>query len=87
MIGKRKAVDAFYAKHGPCCAGCDWWRFHNSLVGECIKSAPVSANERTAMLGITGVSMDIGAGHILTKRDHLCGDFSDEAGERYDRSI
>jgi len=30
------------------------------------------------MLGITGFSLAIGAGHVFTLRDHNCGDFSDE---------
>lgn len=77
MTNKQQHVDAFYRKHGPCCAGCDWWRFHNSVVGECTKSAPVSAAERTAMIGIESPTMDIGAGHVLTRRDHYCGDFID----------
>jgi len=74
---KQKYVDHFYKKNGPCCAGCDWWRYHNSSIGECTKSAPVSASERLSMIGIESLSGDIGAGHILTKRDHLCGDFVD----------
>lgn len=72
-------VSAFYKAHGPCCAGCDWWRFYNSMVGECIKTVPVSGIQRFAMLGITGSSLDAGAGHIATKRDHVCGEFKDEA--------
>lgn len=72
------SADKFYLNHGkPCCAGCDWWRFHNSLVGECIKSAPVSGEQRMAMLGIESVSMSPEAGHVFTKRDHYCGDFVD----------
>jgi hypothetical protein len=38
---KQAIVDAFYKQHGPCCAGCDWWRWHNTLVGECMRTAPV----------------------------------------------
>lgn len=76
-------VDAFYAKNGPCCAGCDWWRWVNSLVGECTKSAPVSASERWGMFGVSGCSMQLTAGHIMTPREHVCGDFKDEEnGER-----
>ncbi len=72
-------ADKFYLTHGkkPCCAGCDWWRFYNSSVGECIKSAPVSASERIGMAGIENLSLDIGAGHIFTNRSHVCGDFID----------
>jgi hypothetical protein len=71
-------VDAFYAGHGPCCAGCDWWRWHNSLVGECIKSAPVAGAERFAMLSIESSSLAPGAGHVMTPREHVCGEFKDE---------
>lgn len=77
----RQCVDEFYAKNGPCCAGCDWWRYHNAVLGECIKSAPVSAEERHAMLGIQSCSLPAKAGHILTPRDHFCGDFKDEVRE------
>ena len=69
--------DEFYIKHGPCCAGCDWWRFFNSSVGECTKSAPVSGPERIAMLGMDGCSLAPESGHILTRREHMCGDFKD----------
>jgi len=30
------------------------------------------------MLGITGASLEIGAGHIMTRREHICGDFVDQ---------
>ena len=70
-------IDAYAEKHGPCCAGCDWWRWHNSVAGECIRTAPVSGAERAAMLGITWISCPIPAGHIMTPRDHYCGDFKD----------
>ena len=70
-------IDKFYKDNGPCCAGCDWWRWYNSVLGECTKSAPVSAEERHAMLNMEFCSMQLGAGHILTRRDHLCGDFID----------
>lgn len=73
-------IDAFYAEHGPCCAGCDWWRWHNSVAGECIRTAPVSGIERFAMLGVRGSSLPPDAGHIMTPREHLCGEFKDESG-------
>lgn len=75
----RKFVDEFYLIGGklPCCAGCDWWRFFNSMVGECTKSAPVSAAERWSMMDMTSISCGSDAGHIITKRDHSCGDFID----------
>ncbi len=78
MLARKQAiVDAFYKQHGPCCAGCDWWRWYNSVAGECIRTAPVSGSERVAMLGVTGSSLPLGAGHIMTLRDHVCGEFRD----------
>ena len=72
-------LDRFYTQNGPCCAGCDWWAYHNSLAGECRKSAPVSGVQRVSMLGIVyGTNYPLSAGHIMTMRDHHCGDFKDE---------
>lgn len=75
----QRMMDRHYLENGKCCAGCDWWRFHNSLVGDCTKSAPVSAAERVSMFGIQGASMGAAdAGHIITPKDHVCGDFKDD---------
>jgi len=74
---EQELADRFYAKHGPCCAGCDWWHRVNTLVGQCHKSAPVSGAERYAMLGMR-VNRPLEAGHVLTTREHHCGDFKDE---------
>ena len=71
-------ADRWYVQHGPCCAGCDWWSHDKGIVGECRKSAPVPAGQRVAMLGIHGCSLHIAAGHVMTPRDHHCGDFKDE---------
>ncbi|TXH48098.1 MAG: hypothetical protein E6Q97_25530 [Desulfurellales bacterium] len=49
-------IDNFYRDHGPCCAGCDWWRWYNSAAGECIRTVPVAGTERYAMLGISWTS-------------------------------
>lgn len=73
----QRAVDAFYWKHGPCCAGCDWWRYFNSVLGECLKSAPVTSEQRYAMAGLSSPSLLGGAGHVATPREHHCGDFTD----------
>lgn len=73
----QESVDAFARARGPCCAGCDWWRWHTVAIGECTRSAPVAATQRVAMLGVTALSLRIGAGHVLTPRDHVCGDFQD----------
>lgn len=77
MADRQQIIDRFYAKHGPCCAGCDWWRHLNSVVGECIRTVPVSGIQRISMLGITGTSLQPGAGHIMTPREHVCGEFKD----------
>ena len=74
----QELADRWYMAHGPCCAGCDWWHLHNSLVGECRRSAPVPAEQRVAMLGIHGNSFPLAAGHVMTPRDHHCGDFKDD---------
>lgn len=77
-MAEQEAVDGFYWHNGgPCCAGCDWWRHLNSVVGECIRSAPVSSQERLRMVGIDAPSMEPGAGHVLTPREHYCGEFRD----------
>lgn len=71
-------IDRFYFTHGQCCAGCDWWRSLSSLVGDCTKSKPVDGHTRWEMLGIEKCSLKPMAGHIVTARDHVCGDFKDE---------
>lgn len=71
-------IDKFYLNHGkPCCAGCDCWLPHNSVAGECTKTAPASGEERLSMLGMESLSANVGAGHIFTLRDHSCGQFVD----------
>lgn len=77
MASFQEHHDAFYMERGPCCAGCDWWRFLGSTSGECLKSAPVSGRERMGMLGISWCSLPVAAGHVITPRDHHCGDFID----------
>lgn len=74
----QESIDAFYKQHGPCCAGCDWWRWYNTVVGECIRTAPVSGEERWSMVGVKSCSFPKDAGHIMTPREHLCGEFKDE---------
>lgn len=71
-------LDRFYFAHGRCCAGCDWWRSINSIAGECTNAAPVSGVERMDMLGIDWSSHRFGAGHPITSREHVCGQFKDE---------
>ena len=73
----QRCLDTFYMAHGPCCAGCDWWHAHNSVAGDCLASAPVPGAERIGMLGITGSSLTPVAGHVITPREHHCGDFVD----------
>lgn len=78
MDTRQELVDLFYHSRGPCCAGCDWWHSLNSGVGECRRSAPVPGAERIGMLGISGPSLPIEAGHVLTRKEHHCGEFKDE---------
>lgn len=78
MSDRQETLDRFYWQNGNCCAGCDWWRSISALVGDCTRSAPVCGDQRADMLGIHGSSMRIEAGHIVTPRDHVCGDFKDE---------
>jgi hypothetical protein len=78
MESAQEFLDRHYWKNGPCCAGCDWWRSLSSRAGECLRSAPVSGSERWAMLGIEALSLDAGAGHVATKREHVCGEFKDD---------
>lgn len=81
VVSRQEIIDRFYSDHGPCCAGCDWWHHVNSLIGECHKAAPVSSEQRFSMVRInwhTRRFFDPEAGHILTNREHHCGDFKDE---------
>ena len=78
MTDAQENLDRFYFQHGPCCAGCDWWRSINSLVGDCTKSAPVDGATRWEMMGIEGCSRKLRGGHVVTDRAHHCGDFKDE---------
>lgn len=80
-MNRQESLDRQYVENGPCCAGCDWWVSVNSLVGECHKSAPVSAEQRYSMVRMdwhTYRFRDQNAGHILTNREHKCGDFKDD---------
>ena len=42
------------------------------------KSAPVSGAERQAMLRLQFCSLPPGAGHVMTPRSHMCGEFRDD---------
>lgn len=75
---RQEVLDTFYHRHGPCCAGCDWWHSISSLVGECHQSAMVGGAERWAAIGIENISMPLRAGHVITRREHVCGQFKDE---------
>jgi len=73
---KQDHIDAFADKHALCCAGCDFWRWINSVVGECVRHAPNPAHDAAAGLGIHGFSAGP-VSSMLVKRDHWCGDFVD----------
>ncbi len=77
-MDRQEHLDRFYFERGPCCAGCDWWRSVNSRAGECTKSAPVAGKTKYAMLEISGCSLPMNAGHVLTASNHVCGDFKDD---------
>lgn len=77
-IERQEHLDRFYFQHGPCCAGCDWWRSINGGVGDCTKSAPVDGITRWEMLDVHNCTLKLSAGHIVTARAHVCGDFKDE---------
>jgi len=77
-MDRQEVLDRFYFSRGPCCAGCDWWHSLSSLVGDCTKAAPVPSAERWDMLGIDWCSLRPGSGHVVTPREHVCGDFKDE---------
>lgn len=74
---QQESIDRFYWSRGACCAGCDWWKHLNSIVGECTRGQPVAEKDRWSMLGITNCSLTTGAGHIMTTREHYCGEFKD----------
>ncbi|WP_427023061.1 hypothetical protein ACP4J4_10495 [Aureimonas ureilytica] len=74
---KQEILDRLYHQRGPCCAGCDWWQHMNSMVGNCTRSVPVSGEARADMLGITFTTRRPPAGHVMTMRDHVCGEFKD----------
>ena len=69
----QELLDRLYTQNGPCCAGCDWWHYYNSLAGECRKSAPVSGVQRVAMLGAYGSSLSTEAGGFLVNDALLVG--------------
>jgi hypothetical protein len=77
-MDRQELLDRFYFKNGSCCAGCDWWRSLSSLVGDCTRHAPVKSEQRWAMLGIEKCSLRPSVGHVVTQREHVCGDFKDE---------
>src|SRR3569833_212145 len=75
---RQEILDRFYFKNGSCCAGCVWWRSLSVLAGDCTRSAPAPGKDRWNMLGIEGCSLKPSSGHIVTQREHVCGDFKDE---------
>lgn len=73
----QRGHDKYYKKNGPCCAGCDHWQWHNSVSGECTRTVPVAGLDRVSMIGMHDASVKLGAGHIMTPRSHVCGEFLD----------
>lgn len=78
MADRQEVIDRYYFQHGPCCAGCDWWRSLTSVSGECLQSKIIPGDERMSMMGIRNVSCHVPAGHAVTARDYHCGKFKDE---------
>jgi len=76
-VQTQKSIDAFYAKTGPCCAGCDYWRWMSATVGECVRFPPNQNHDAAAGLGMTSCSLPRSTS-ILTTRDHWCGEFRDD---------
>ncbi len=74
---RQEVLDTFYHQQGPCCAGCDWRHSLSALIGECHRSAMVSGHDRQLALGISQSSLAFGAGHVITERQHVCGEFKD----------
>ena len=52
MNSTQKHIDKFYAENGACCAGCDHWRWHNSVVGDCTKTPLVGTQDRVSLVGM-----------------------------------
>lgn len=79
MSATQEMMDNFYRQKGPCCAGCDHWRWVNSVAGLCTQSKIVPSKERGAMFEISSSTLNFGAGHVMTKREYVCGLFRDQA--------
>jgi hypothetical protein len=74
-MGAQEKIDSYYHAHGPCCAGCDFWRWINSRVGECVRMPPNQSHDAAAALGMLGSSLRSTSN--LTTREHWCGEFRD----------
>lgn len=70
-------ADSFYMANGSCCSGCDHWRGMGGTIGECTNSKIISSKDRLRFLGWRNCTLDIGAGHAITRRDYVCGQFKD----------
>lgn len=75
---RQEIIDRYYTERGPCCAGCDWWHHVNSVAGECRRSAPVAGAQRYALMGMRFIAARTEAGHVMTPRHHVCGEFRDD---------
>lgn len=74
----QERCDAFYWKHGKCCAGCDHWNSEAGDIGECMDASPMSGEQIIKSLGIRFCSYIPAPGQPYTRRDHVCGQFKDE---------
>lgn len=71
----RACIKQFYEDNGPCCAGCDHWDPIGASIGECTRTAPVAGKDRISMLGWDNCTLPVDSGHIVTPREHRCGEF------------
>jgi len=72
-------ADRFYLRHGPCCAGCDHWRFLSQRipsVGNCTKNAP--GTKQHLPPGIDWCSRwEMYSEYPFTHHNYKCPDFRD----------
>jgi len=74
----QERCDKFYWSHGECCAGCDHWSSYAGDTGECLLAPPISGHQVLLSLNIQSSSYIPAPGQPYTRRDHVCGSFSDE---------
>lgn len=71
-------ADKFYMENGNCCSGCDHWRGMGGTIGECTNSKIMPWKDIMGFLGWENCTMNGKAGHAITRRDYVCGQFKDD---------